>query len=308
MDDGAGKGSEVRIRQLQAFQAVAQSGSYTGAARLLEISQPAVSRLIRALSEATGMTLFSREEGRSVPTPEARLLLAEAGRVLDMLGEFEKLHRGLRDQTAGQLRIACLPGFATTHMPTVLARFLEDRPQVRVTLEPDRPERLLDWVVGGHCEIAITADFAGHPAVQARRVPVRAVCILPPGHPLAAEPEVTPAMLRHENLIHTRADDPFHRTVLGAFETCGVTPNSKVETRQFGAACRLVAEGVGVSVVSELDAREFAHTGLAWRPFFPRVAHNLDVLHSRLSPSSRIGLEFIEAFVESLEPFRAEAG
>ncbi len=297
--------SDVRIRQLQAFHAVAQTGGMTSAARMLGISQPAVSRLIRAFAHATGIELFTREGGRVRPTAESRLLLVEAGRVLDMLSGFETLCEGLRDQTAGQLRIACLPGFATTHLPGVLAQFLRTRQQVHVALEPDRPERLLDWIVAGSCEVAITADFEGHPAVNSSRVPIRTVCVLPEGHPLAAQSEIMPTMLRDENFIHTRKDDPFHQQVISAFETCGVQPVTKVETRQFGAACRLVAEGVGVSVVSELDAHEFVGSGIVYRPFFPRITHNLDILHSRLSASSRIGLEFIDAFVASLEPFRA---
>ncbi len=299
-------GSDVRLRQLEAFQAVAQTGGVTSAARMLGISQPAVSRLIRSFSDETGVELFTREGGRAQLTAEARLLLVEAGRVLDALSGFETMRAGLRDQTVGQLRIACLPGFATTHLPGVLAEFLRTRQQVHVALEPDRPERLLDWIVAGHCEVAITADFGGHPAVNARRVPIRTVCVLPKGHPLEAQAEITPTMLRGENLVHTRKDDPFYLQVVAAFEACGVTPVTKVETRQFGAACRLVAEGVGVSLVSELDAREFSYCGIVHRPFFPRVTHNLDILHSRLSASSRIGLEFIDAFVDSLEPFRAD--
>lgn len=305
MDHGK-LGSDVRIRQLEAFQAVAQTGSVTNAARMLGISQPAVSRLLRSFSDEAGMELFTREGGRAQPTAEARLLLVEAGRVLDALSGFESIRTGLRDQTVGQLRIACLPGFATTHLPGVLAAFLRGRQQVHVALEPDRPERLLDWIVAGHCEVAITADFNGHPAVNARRVPIRTVCVLPKGHPLASQPEITPAMLRGESLIHTRRDDPFHQQVMAAFEACGVAHTTKVETRQFGAACRLVAEGVGVSIVSELDAQEYARCGIVHRPFFPRITHHLDILHSRLSASSRIGLEFIEAFVASLEPFRAK--
>jgi hypothetical protein len=66
----------------------------------------------------------------------------------------------------------------------------------------------------------------------------------------------------------------------------------------------LVAEGLGVSIVSELDAREFAHTGIVIKPFFPRVHHNLDVLHSRLSRSSMIALEFVDQFVGSLDAVR----
>ncbi|WP_371441587.1 LysR substrate-binding domain-containing protein [Rhodovulum sp. ES.010] len=176
---------------------------------------------------------------------------------------------------------------------------------MQVTLEPDRPERILDWIIAEHCDVGLTADFAGHPAVQAHRIPVPAVCVLPPGHALAAQAEIAPADLGGERLIHTRRDDPFFRSVDAAFRQCGVSPRTCVETRQFGAACRLVAEGVGVSVVSVLDAREFARTGIEIRPFVPRVHHNLDVLHSRLSRSSMIALEFVDAFIESLAPFCA---
>lgn len=129
----------VRIRQLQAFQAVAQIGGVTSAARKLGISQPAVSRLIRSFEQAAGMELFTRKGGRVLPTAEARLLLIDAGRVLDMLSGFETLCAGLRDQTAGHLRIACLPGFATTHLPDVLADFLRTRQQVQVRSCQSKP-------------------------------------------------------------------------------------------------------------------------------------------------------------------------
>lgn len=306
MSGTGGRGSAVRLRQLEAFQAVAQAGSYTRAAELLGISQPAVSRLVHSLAQATGLVLFNRVNGALELTPEARLLLAEAGRVLDTVAGFEQLHRDIVEQRAGQLRIACLPGFATTHLPGVLARFLQSRPQVQVTLEPDRPERILDWIIAENCDVGLTADFSGHPAVHSHRVPMPAVCVLPPGHALGTRAEIVPADLRGERFIHTRHDDLFFRAVQAAFQQCGVTPRNVIETRQFGAACRLVAEGAGVSIVSILDAREFAWTGLEIRPFFPHVFHNLDVLHSRLSRSSMIALEFIDAFIDSLEEVRRE--
>lgn len=176
---------------------------------------------------------------------------------------------------------------------------------MQVTLEPDRPERILDWIIAEKCDVGLTADFPGHPAVHARRIPVRTVCILPPGHPLAAQDEIVPTDLRHERVIHTKADDPFFQSVQTAFQQFGVTLATGMETRQFGAACRLVAEGFGVSIVSVLDADEFGRTGIVSRPFFPRLHHNLDFLQSRLSRSSMIGLEFIDAFVASLSHARA---
>lgn len=294
----------ISLTQLEAFQAVAQAGSFTRAASLLGKSQPALSRLLATLSGTVGVKLFERDGTQVIPTPEAKLLLTEAGRVLQSAAGFEQMARDISDRRAGRLRIACLPGFATVHLPGLLAQFLKQRPDIEVTLEPDRPENILHWLLSGECDIGLTADFPGHPAVDATRVPIRTVCILPKGHPAAGKAEVVPADLRVDRLIHTRSDDPFYVEVLSAFEQCGVTPAGVVETRQFGTACRLVAEGVGVSIVSQLDATEFAWTGLVARPFFPTVTHNLDVLRSRLSPSSMIAVEFEDLFIRSLEPYR----
>jgi DNA-binding transcriptional LysR family regulator len=305
-DENYATGSKpISLTQLEAFQAVAQAGSFTRAARILGKSQPALSRLLTALSQTVGVTLFERDGAQVVPTAEARLLLAGAARVLQSAAGFEQMARDISERRAGRLRIACLSGFATVHLPQLLARFLDHRPNVELTLEPDRPEHILDWLVSGECDLGLTAEFPGHPAVDATRVPIRTVCILPPDHPAGRKSEVVPADLRADRLIHTRKDDPFYTDVMSAFEQCGVKPAGLVETRQFGTACRLVAEGVGVSIVSELDATDFAWTGLVARPFFPRVTHNLDILRSRLSPSSMIAAEFEDLFIGSLEPYRA---
>ena len=60
------------------------------------------------------------------------------------------------------MRIACLPGFATSHLPSVLSKFLAQRPGVTVTLEPDRTERIQEWVIGQQYDCGITDAFTGY--------------------------------------------------------------------------------------------------------------------------------------------------
>ena len=106
---------KIRLRQLEAFHAVNRFGNVTRAAEALEISQPAVSRLISSFADSVGFSLFDRRGGQLVPTQEARYLLSEVGRVLDSVGHLEELAHDLTARQAGHLRITCLPGFATTH-------------------------------------------------------------------------------------------------------------------------------------------------------------------------------------------------
>jgi len=298
----------IRLRQLEAFRAVARSGTVTRAAQHLAISQPAVSRLLGNFSESVGFDLFQRREGQLVPTQEARYLLGEVDRLLDSLHHIEQLTHDITDRKAGHLRIACLPGFATSHLPGVLANFLRSRPGVTVTLEPDRPERILEWIIGEQYDLGITDGFSGHPAVQSESLKMRTVCILPKHHPLSEAREIWPEDLAGERLIHTRRDSTFFRDLEAVFQQRGVALNSLVEVRQFTAACMLVAHGLGVSIVSEMDAQEYADQGLELRPFRPALAHHLTLLHPTHTPISMITLEFMEVFRGSLAPFLLAPG
>jgi len=295
--------SRLQLRQLEALNAVAELGSMTRAAQALGISQPAVSRLLSDLSDEIGFQLLDRRGGRLVPTQEARFLMPDIRRMLEMMTHLREVSRNLTDRKAGHLNIACLPGFATSHLPDVIARFLALHPGVTLTIEPDRPERILEWIVGEQYDCGITADFEGHPAVESETVMIRSVCILPDGHPLLEKTTLTPADLRDEMLIHTRRDSNFFRDMKEVFLAAGVELKPVIETRQFTAACELVARHVGVSIVSELDAAGFRNRGISYRPFTPDILHKLSLVRPVHKHPSMITLEFMELFRESLRPF-----
>ncbi|MDG2405803.1 MAG: LysR substrate-binding domain-containing protein [Paracoccaceae bacterium] len=293
----------LRLRQLQAFETVAQTGSVTQAAANLGISQPAVSRLLSSFSKEISFNLFIRKHGQLLPTQEAKLLLGEISRVLEGLKNIEELQHNLTERTAGHLRIACLPGLAISHLPNVIMDFLKTRPSVTVTIEPDRPERILDWIIGEQYDCGLTDGFPNHPAIQSSNFQIRTVCIFPKGHWLSDKTEIWPEDLVKEKLIHTRRDSPFFNALNQAFIDKSVKLSSWIETRQFTGACALVSQGCGVSVVSELDASQFIGQGVEMRPFLPQVPHYLSVVRPTAAPPSIITLEFIEVFSESLKLF-----
>lgn len=296
----------LRLRQLQAFREVARLGSMTGAAEQLKVSQPAVSRLLASFGDSVGFALFTRTEGRLVPTQESRYLLAEVERLLDSLNHIEELTQDLTNRKAGHLRIACLSGFAAVHLPQVLARFLADRPNVTAVLEPDRPERILEWIIQDQYSCGITDGFTGHPAVESQTIAIRTVCILPLGHALADRVEIWPEDLAQERLIHTRRDGPFYQELQSRFSERGVAMPSWMEARQFSTACLMVAAGGGVSVVSALDAQAYKAHNLVVKPFRPVLSHQLSILHPTHTPISMLTIDFIETFIESLAPFVQE--
>ena len=292
------------IRQMQAFDAVAQTGSVSKAGVQLGVSQPAVSRLLADFSKTVAFELFTRQKGNLVPTNEAKYILYEVRRVFDGLEHLQELGRDLTERTAGHLRIACLPGFASNHLPEVLARFLSERPGVTVSIEPDRPERILEWIIDQKYDFGITDGFSGHPFTQSEEIPIRSVCILPKNHKLSSNKTILPIDLIDEKIIHTRSDSPFHRSLLKAFSEAGVPINSWIEVRQFSTACEIITQGYGASIVSALDAEQFRTKEITIKPFRPKITHELSMIRSTHVRQSLLALDFWDTFSKSLEPYK----
>ena len=296
-----------RVRQLEALMAVIVNGSMTAAAADLGISQPAISRLLSDLAKEFDFQLFDRREGQLVPSQEVRLLEPDIRRVLELMRQISDVSADITKRKAGHIRIACLPGFATSHLPRVVAEFLKDRPGVSMTIEPDRPERILEWMITEQYDFGITDGFFGHPAVERTDVNVRTVCVFPTGHALQELDQISPADIAGESLIHTRKDSEFYLQLARRFQDAHIELNSHIEVRQFTAACELVCNGVGVSIVSELDASKYLHQGLAFRPFVPSLPHALSLVRPIHKTPSLITLEFIEHFKQSLRPYFLDA-
>ena len=298
----------IRLRQLEAFRAVMQTASVTQAAEILRISQPAVSRLIAGLERDIGFPLFRRRRGRLQPTPEATFLLGEVERAIANLDHIGQIAEDIRNRRTGHLRIACLPGFATSLLPNVLARFLEQRPDVTVSLQPRHNQRVQEWIMAQQYDVGIAEDPVEHSAIEFESLHVRCVCVLSERDPLAARPVLTPRDLDGVPLITMNRDHPHFHAVRLAFDRAGAQMNVRVETRQFASACIMASEGIGVSVVSPIDAAEYRHKGLAVRPFEPALTFGLGILYPAHRPRSLILAEFVSMFRDSLKPYLAEAG
>lgn len=294
-----------RFRQLEALMAVISNGSMTGAASELGISQPAISRLLSDLGKEFDFQLFDKRDGRLVPSQEVRLLEPDIRRVIELMRQISDVSADITKRKAGHMRIACLPGFATSHLPEVVAGFLRERPGISMTIEPDRPERILEWMITEQYDFGITDGFFGHPSVERTDIHVRTVCIFPKGHRLEQYQDIRPRNLAGENIIHTRKDSVFFQELDRRFQDDQTELRPHIEVRQFTAACELVCRGVGVSVVSELDAVKYTDGGLSFRPFHPALPHGLSLVRPIHKTPSLITLEFMETFKRSLEPYLA---
>lgn len=158
--------ANLTLRQLRAFVAVAEAGSFTAAARAMHLTQSALSVLVRELERALGVPLFDRHTRQVVPTEAGREFLPAAHRLLgDLAGAVAGLGE-LRDKKRGLLRVAAPQLMACTLMPDLIARFRERHPDVVVRLVDTLPERLLDGLRANQVELAIGQDMVVDEAIE----------------------------------------------------------------------------------------------------------------------------------------------
>src|SRR3954468_9783590 len=150
----------LSTRQLRAFVALAEQRSFTRAAVLTHLSQPAFSALIRALEDTLGQRLFDRSTRHVEVTAEGREFEASARRVL---AEFDGAVAGARDLAArrrGRVSIALLPSLAAGWLPAVLAEFRAAHPGIDLDVADVLSEACIEQVRNGKADFAIAATRA----------------------------------------------------------------------------------------------------------------------------------------------------
>ena len=133
----------MNLRQLEVFQAVMYGGTTKNAARLLRISQPAVSNMVRQFEDQLGFKLFDRIGGRLHPTLEAKVLTKNLERVFASVDAVENLVNDLRDSQVGSLKIVASPSLGQTVLPPAIAAFVRDRPEVKIGFDTPPNEAII---------------------------------------------------------------------------------------------------------------------------------------------------------------------
>jgi DNA-binding transcriptional LysR family regulator len=296
----------MNARQLEAFRAVIEDGTVSGAARRLRISQPAVSKLVAALERGTGLLLFRRERQRLAPTAEASLLYEQTERLFLGIERIGLAADEIRSLKAGKLTIVALPALGLRLLPRLVARFIADKPDANVTLHVQTSPRVIDWVTAQQIDLGLSILPVDHPAVRVERlIRVDAVCLLPAGHRLARKKQIKPADLRGEMFISLGSEDRARHMIDRAFDEAGVARQLRLETHISEVACRLVQSGAGVSIVDPFTALDYAGKGLLMRPFRPRIAFEIHLLFPAFRPRSLLLESFVEALRAEVEKLAA---
>lgn len=263
----------LNLRQIEAFRAVMLTGSVVGAARLMSVTQPGVSRTIGLMELRIGYALFERRGRRLVPTPEAEALYREIEHLYGSIERISQVAQDIRFQRAGALRVATLPALAQWLVPRAIARFLATRPNVTVFVQSLPSRQIAELVSTRQFDVGIVELPLSRPAIEIEPLePVASMAVLPAGHRLASKKLISLKDLDGERMVMLSQHSFLRYQMDEAFSKLGVAPNVVLETPSSSIACALVAAGAGITLVSRLTAAPFAGPDLVVRPIKEALA------------------------------------
>lgn len=289
----------MNLRQIEAFLAVFEEGTFSAGAARLKVSQPTVSKLVDALERALGYKLFRRTGARVTPTDQGFGLYRDMTRVKRGFDFLLHQAKGLKSEADGGGRLVVGAGSALcgTLAPRLIACFRARHPSVHVTLEADGARYLIEQHIGGTIDILLetstihSKEFnTGVGSVPTERFAAgEVVCVLPVGHRLARKNVVEFADLAGEPYVGITANVGSRREIDDKLATTAKGPARLVaEASTPAAACSLVGQGVGVTMVSDLSALTAgagdARCGFVCRMLRPLIGYGVGIA---VSPASR---------------------
>lgn len=289
-------------REIEIFRVVMSTGSATKAARLMNLTQPAVSQSLRRLEQSAGLALFQRTGGKLQPTPEARALQAEVERHFVGMEVIEQRLRALRQFGVDRIRVASFPGLGVGFLPRVLADLTQERERLLVSLQvmgsPDVRKRIL----ANEAELGVVADDVSTRSIEATLFAhYFGVVALPQGHALARHKRITPAMLAKYPLIALPPEDSVSLRLDRICRQHGVEPRTAVECSFTISQCELVRNKVGIAIVNPITACDYLHAGLVFRPFSEQLTYTSLTVQPSGQPASSFLRQMLGAMRKRLE-------
>jgi LysR family carnitine catabolism transcriptional activator len=279
----------ITVKQLNAFVAVAKTRSFVEACELVHLSQPAISIAIKNLEESVGGKLFERSTRTLALTPEGAAFFPVAQRLLgDWDTAVDDLHRLFALQL-GKLNIAAMPSFASSFLPSILKSYRERYPDINIAVDDVIAEDVVDLVRSGRMELGVT--FEPGDAEDLHFEPLfsdRFIAVLPLGHPLLAQKSVKWRALKDYDLIALQKPSSIRVLIDQTLNKHEISLNSPAfETHQLATIGRMVASGLGVSVVPALSEMQMREMGTECRPVVaPVITRNVGVISRRRHPLS----------------------
>jgi DNA-binding transcriptional LysR family regulator len=261
-DPSARATGRLSLRALRYFVAAAETGSVTGGAQQVRVSQPSISAAIARLEADLKVQLFVRHHAKGLSlTLSGDRLLVQARSLLAHARELEQFAGTMGDAQRGEVSAGCFITLAPFLLPGLLSDFAESYPEISVNMEEGNQAEVLEQLRSGRCEVALTYAYGLSDEFEAEvlaELPPR--IILAHDHPLARRRQISLKELAGAPMIlldlpHTR--DYF----LSLFRSVKIEPRVARRTRSYEMVRGLAARGLGFGILNAIPRLPWTYDG-----------------------------------------------
>lgn len=253
----------MNIDNIKTFYKVAETKSFTQAARDLYLTQPAVSQQIQNLENALGVTLFDRGRRKVILTSEGEILFTYAQKIFGLLHELECAFENLNELQHGHVCIGATAIMGTYYLPQYIAMFHALHPGVKITLCIKNSHLVAELVHQDALDLAFGGSSAAHPGLSRHflhRESLIVVCAR--SSPLLLRPQPLKAEdLIGESLILRETGTRVTNKVLAWFRERGIHEPSLLTVNNMEATKALVRAGLGVTILPRHTAQDELDAG-----------------------------------------------
>ncbi len=301
----------INFNHLRIFYETARYMSCTKAAKNLFITQPAVTAQLKIFEKFCGFKLFKKRGRRIHLTDEGRVLFDLAKKVFEFEREIENTIEELQKLKRGLLRIGTTKTYARFFMPYIVQNFRCRYPGIKIFLNEGSSKDILLSLLDLKNEIGIIAMVENYPDIEV--IPFaheELILILPPGHPLTKEKEVSIEELMDYPLIMKEEGSGTRKIVDRLFSEKGITPNILMETSNTEFIKQLVKQGNGISfVVKDAVYKELKKGVLKSRPLEgKRLFLDISIAYLKTQPLSIAATRFLEMLKQMAQGLRPGYG
>ena len=245
----------MTVKQIRAFLAVAQSLSFAVACERLHLSQSALSLTIKALEQGLGGRLFSRTTRNVALTPEGESLLPLARR---LIADWDNVE----DQMRQRVTLAAIPSFSGNLLPAIVKNFRARHPKVNVTVNDVINEQVLEMVRDREVELGVAFEPAGASSLTFTPLYLdRFVAVVPRDSALAGLDLIDWQTLLEQPFITLQRPSAVRVLLEEHLQARQMKLPVEFESHQLATVGRMVASGLGVSVVPALCAEQMRELG-----------------------------------------------
>ncbi|WP_182037073.1 LysR family transcriptional regulator [Vibrio diabolicus] len=292
----------MNLRQLEVFYAIMQAGTVSGAARLLHVSQPNVTRVLAHTEQQLSFALFERVKGRLVPTKEAKALLPEAEKVYQQLGQFRSLTNKVKQGTQ-HLRVGAPPVLAA-HLLAPTVALLSKEHGISFELLTANRDELCSGLLKHELDVAIAFGEETPPAIMGHMLLKENLALIAPKSAAipAEKTVILEELISHDlPIIGLDSRDPLglllHQTLSARDEHY----QHAITVRSYSAAAELVKNEAGFAIVDPWTAKQYRQdNAVSVHALEPNMSFSVSILFAEHTPQSIATKQFITALKQQM--------